>query len=74
MYLTCFYIDYVILQLIEASIAQGLEHWSCKPGVVSSNVTGGYLSLFSIVWKSYKDAMYLTCLYIDYVILQLNEV
>ena len=25
-----------------ASIAQGLEHWSCKPGVVSSNLTGGY--------------------------------
>ena len=22
------------------SIAQGLEHWSCKPGVVSSNLTG----------------------------------
>ena len=21
-------------------IAQGLEHWSCKPGVVSSNLTG----------------------------------
>ena len=24
-----------------ASIAQWLEHWSCKPGVVSSNLTGG---------------------------------
>ena len=22
------------------SLAQGLEHWSCKPGVVSSNLTG----------------------------------
>ncbi len=27
---------------ISASIAQGLEHWSCKPGVVSSNLTGGF--------------------------------
>ena len=25
-----------------ASIAQWLEHWSCKPGVVSSNLTGGF--------------------------------
>ena len=24
-----------------ASIAQWLEHWSCKPGVVSSILTGG---------------------------------
>lgn len=22
------------------SVAQWLEHWSCKPGVVSSNLTG----------------------------------
>ena len=22
------------------SIAQGLEHWSCKPGVASSNLAG----------------------------------
>ena len=29
---------------ISASIAQGLEHWSCKPGVVSSNLTGGFFS------------------------------
>ena len=28
-----------------ASIAQGLEHWSCKPGVVSSNLTGGYCTV-----------------------------
>ena len=25
----------------KAALAQGLEHWSCKPGVVSSNLTGG---------------------------------
>ena len=24
----------------EGSIAQGLEHWSCKPGVASSNLAG----------------------------------
>ena len=29
-------------KMTAASIAQGLEHWSCKPGVVSSNLTGGY--------------------------------
>ena len=28
------------------SIAQGLEHWSCKPGVASSNLAGAYQSLF----------------------------
>ena len=28
--------------LMCASIAQGLEHWSCKPGVGSSNLPGGY--------------------------------
>ena len=27
----------------EASIAQWLEHWSCKPGVMSSNLIRGYL-------------------------------
>ena len=37
-----------------ASIAQGLEHWSCKPGVVSSNLTGGY---FFFVNKSYLIEM-----------------
>ena len=31
-----------------ASIAQGLEHWSCKPGVVSSNLTGGCVCKFSV--------------------------
>ena len=25
----------------QASVAQGLEHWSCKPGVESSNLSGG---------------------------------
>ncbi len=29
--------------VIGASIAQWLEHWSCKPGVVSSILTGGFL-------------------------------
>ena len=35
-----------ISNIIQASIAQGLEHWSCKPGVVSSILTGGYKILF----------------------------
>ena len=30
-----------LLVLLSASIAQWLEHWSCKPGVVSSILTGG---------------------------------
>ena len=30
-------------KLGEGSIAQGLEHWSCKPGVASSNLAGAYL-------------------------------
>ena len=28
-------------KISRASIAQGLEHWSCKPGVESSNLSGG---------------------------------
>ena len=28
--------------IFHASIAQGLEHWSCKPGVESSNLSGGF--------------------------------
>ena len=33
---------------LQAFVAQGLEHWSCKPGVVSSNLTGGlFIILFS---------------------------
>ena len=31
-----------------ASIAQWLEHWSCKPGVVSSILTGGLHFSFSL--------------------------
>ena len=29
-----------------ASIAQWLEHWSCKPGVASSILAGGYFLKF----------------------------
>ena len=29
------------VKFVQASIAQWLEHWSCKPGVVSSILTGG---------------------------------
>ena len=30
-----------------ASVAQGLEHWSCKPGVKSSNLFGGCVPFFN---------------------------
>ena len=33
-----------------ASIAQWLEHWSCKPGVVSSILTGGYIVEFKYIF------------------------
>ena len=29
-----------------ASVAQWLEHWSCKPGVKSSNLFGGCVQLY----------------------------
>ena len=29
----------------QGSIAQGLEHWSCKPGVASSNLAGAFKKL-----------------------------
>ena len=32
---------YNLVTDMTASIAQWLEHWSCKPGVVSSILTGG---------------------------------
>ena len=32
-----------------ASIAQWLEHWSCKPGVVSSILTGGFKVLRCVI-------------------------
>ena len=28
--------------ILHAFVAQGLEHWSCKPGVESSNLSEGY--------------------------------
>ena len=35
------FIRLMCLQDRVAAIAQWLEHWSCKPGVVSSNLTSG---------------------------------
>ena len=32
--------------LCTASVAQWLEHWSCKPGVASSILAGGYFDLY----------------------------
>ena len=36
------YVSNKISNFASASIAQWLEHWSCKPGVVSSILTGGF--------------------------------
>ena len=38
-----------------ASIAQWLEHWSCKPGVVSSILTGGYSNIFDFQFQVLSD-------------------
>ena len=43
---------WVRVQLQKALIAQCLEHWFCKPGVVSSIRTGGWLSCFFNINKS----------------------
>lgn len=38
---------------VVGSIAQGLEHWSCKPGVASSNLAGALtLSLITLIFFS----------------------
>ena len=36
-----------------ASVAQGLEHWSCKPEVESSNLSGGlsYSTSFPYIFQ-----------------------
>ena len=36
----------IAIKTVSASLAQWLEHWSCKPGVESSNLSRGY-SYFS---------------------------
>ena len=38
-----------------ASIAQGLEHWSCKPGVESSNLSGGKTYFFIFFPEKKKE-------------------
>ena len=37
------YVAAASVRISSASIAQRLEHWSCKPGVASSILTGGRL-------------------------------
>ena len=32
----------IVTKIVSASLAQWLEHWSCKPGVESSNLSRGY--------------------------------
>ena len=48
-----------MLHTLSASIAQLLEHWSCKPGVVSSNLTGGFCSFFIFFCTILKKDQYL---------------
>ena len=31
-------------------VAQGLEHWSCKPGVESSNLSEGYFHCYPCIF------------------------
>ena len=38
----------IAIKNVSASLAQWLEHWSCKPGVESSNLSRGY-SYFSFL-------------------------
>ena len=51
----------------QASIAQGLEHWSCKPGVESSILSGG-----NLIWKIRSDffAIYKRLIRITFLIKQ----
>ena len=42
----------VIRAQLPAAIAQWLEHWSCKPGVVSSILTGGLKALLPGFFES----------------------
>ena len=47
-------------QVTWASIAQGLEHWSCKPGVESSNLSGGnffYFRYYLFGVRSFKPLL-----------------
>ena len=39
----CLHTKLLLWGMLSASIAQRLEHWSCKPGVESSNLSGGFL-------------------------------
>ena len=36
------YLHFVLPTQCIAFVAQGLEHWSCKPGVESSNLSEGF--------------------------------
>ena len=42
----CLHTKLLLWEMLSASIAQRLEHWSCKPGVESSNLSGGFLFFF----------------------------
>ena len=52
------------------------EHWSCKPGVVSSNLTGGKANFCSIKNRMPKETLlwHLLCVYLTYVSFHLIKV
>ena len=47
----CLHTKLLLWGVLSASIAQRLEHWSCKPGVESSNLSGGFLFFIAVVSK-----------------------
>ena len=61
----CFFLCLFVLALfntsVSASLAQWLEHWSCKPGVESSNLSRGCKSCFSFCpdWSTNDVLIYL---------------
>ena len=54
----CFCVCFILfipLQSSKASLAQGLEHWSCKPGVERSNLSRGGAWHDSFLFSSYQS-------------------
>lgn len=53
------YLAFVLLLHFSAFVAQGLEHWSCKPGVESSNLSEGFFWWVSMghFWWSWSSAL-----------------
>ena len=48
-YFLCLSCPAILITIVSASLAQWLEHWSCKPVVESSNLSRGCKGFFFIV-------------------------